>query len=123
MPTASWRRARPQTSVPASDDAQAALTWLTPDMITTWAALQEAPPAVAQAVAQLLPFGSRAALEDLQIIACDEPPDEAGHCRLEVTPFGYAVMAAAAERSKQDPKGLSNWVERFDRAVEPTRPV
>lgn len=120
IPTPSWTRPRLQAAVPMSEDPRAALSWLTPDLVTTWAALHEAPPAVAQAVAQLLPFGSRAALEDLGIITCDGPPDEAGRCRLEITPLGYAVMAAAAECSEQDPSRLSDWVERFDRAVEPT---
>ena len=124
IPTTPWTRPSAQAPAPAaSQDARATLSWLTPDLVTTLAALHEAPPAVAQAVAQLLPFGSRAALEDLGIITCDGPPDGAGRCRLEVTSFGYAVMAAAAERGEQDPERLSDWTERFDRAVDPSEQI
>ncbi len=103
----------------AAEDPQAVLSWLTPDLLATWAALHEAPPAIAQAVAQLLPFGSRAGLEELGLIACKGSANEAGHYRLRITPFGYAVMKAAAENSEQGlDKRLSEWEERFHQAVE-----
>ncbi len=100
-----------------SMSANEALDWLTPDLLTTLGNLDGAPPPVAQAVAQLLPFGSRVALEDLGVIVRGDCVDQHGRCRLEFTPFGYQVVAAAGARAEADPGGVADWVERWDRAV------
>lgn len=70
-----------------------ALAWLPPDARALLASLHKAPPAVAEAVLQLVPFGSRAALLDQGVTEVDE-----GTHAVSVTAFGYLVMKEAASQ-------------------------
>ena len=87
--------------------AAAALEFLHPDLCATLASLHGAPKSVVEATVQLLPFGSRAALETLNppLAVAGEPIDEQGHRPLTLTPFAYEVMAAAAAAAEADPRG------------------
>lgn len=105
------------TSAPtgAERSVLGALAFLTPRLQATLASLHEAPESVAEAAVQLLPFGSRAALE-----AMDPPLAVAGRDRgdgwrpLSLTPFAYEVMAAAAAAESADREDETpDWDERF----------
>jgi hypothetical protein len=67
------------------------LEFLHPDLRTTLASLHGAPKSVAEATVQLLPFGSRAALETLTppLAHAGECIDDEGHRALTLTPFAY----------------------------------
>lgn len=78
---------------------------LTPDLAASLADLHGAPRPLAQAMVQLLPFGSRAALEVLGLAVWrDAADDEAGERRLELTAAAFDVMAeltaAGADRDE-----------------------
>jgi hypothetical protein len=95
------------------------LDYLNPDLLATLASLHQAPASVAEATVQLLPFGSRAALETLNpplAVACD-PIDEDGHYALTLTAFAYEVMAAAAAAEESNPKAINAWSERAAQAA------
>jgi hypothetical protein len=107
--------------------ASEVLPFLTPRLRATLASLWGAPESVAEATVQLLPFGSRAALEALSppLAVCGRPVDEFGRRSLSLTPFAYEVMAAAAEAEAADPAGSPDWDEQFEaaaRAVLDQRP-
>lgn len=104
------------TTVPPPSAAKA-LSYLTPDTQTSLASLHGAPRTVVDAVAQLLPLGSRAALEDWGIVAEVVLPDEPSLRYLKVTAFGYDVIAAAFISSKQHPERLEDWVLQYEQAV------
>lgn len=93
-----------------SDEARTTLSWLTPDLKTTLASLDGAPAALATAAVQLLPFGSRAALIELQLA---KAPIAGDSCAvIELTPFAYEVMQAAALEASADPGAVSDWLQR-----------
>lgn len=94
-----------------------ALKVLLPETLSTLGSLSDAPVAVAQAVMQLLPFGSRVALEDLEIVRPGSEVDNQGHAVLELTPFGFDVVDAAAKLGEEDPEGLQELVAEWDAAV------
>jgi hypothetical protein len=98
--------------------AREVLEFLHPDLCATLAGLHEAPQSVAEATVQLLPFGSRAALESLNppLAIVGDPNDEEGHRALKLTPFAYEVMAAAATAADADPDAVSEWSKRAERA-------
>jgi hypothetical protein len=91
--------------------------WLTPDLLTTLGSLHEAPPAVATAAVQLLPFGSRAALEELGLAR----PGDTGTGPVVLTPLAYEVMAVAAERAQTEPDDADEWTRAARRAAFPDR--
>ena len=99
-----------------------ALQFLTPRLRATLASLHGAPESVAEATVQLLPFGSRAAMEALNppLAVCGRPIDEFGRRSLSLTPFAYEVMAAAAAESA-DPPGSPDWDIRFEAAARAVR--
>ncbi len=90
------------------------LEFLHPELCATLASLHGAPRSVAEATAQLLPFGSRAALETLNppLALAGQPIDDEGHRALTLTPFAYEVMAAAAAAAEADPTKVQEWSER-----------
>lgn len=100
-----------------------ALRFLTPRLRATLAGLHGAPESVAEATVQLLPFGSRAALEALNppLAVCGRPIDEFGRRSLSLTPFAYEVMAAAAAAESADPPGSPDWDRRFEAAARAIR--
>jgi uncharacterized protein YciI len=109
-----------------SDDALSAtdvLAFLHPDLCATLASLHGAPRSVAEATAQLLPFGSRAALETLNppLAIAGRAVDEEGHRPLTLTPFAYEVMAAAAAAAEADPDAVDGWTKRAEAAARTAR--
>lgn len=93
-----------------SQSPQDALNWLTPDAITTLGNLHGAPRAVIESVIQLLPFGSRAALEEQEIvISSDRPVKGSSHRTLFLTDYGYAVIAEAAKCNEARPETVTDW--------------
>jgi len=90
-------------------------SFLTPDLCTTLASLHGAPRSVAEATVQLLPFGSRAALESTDpplAVAAGGGSRDGEHRRLELTPLAYQVMAYAAAAADADPAGVDEWTHR-----------
>jgi hypothetical protein len=98
------------------------LKFLHPDLCATLASLHGAPRSVAEATVQLLPFGSRAALETLQpaLAIAGACIDDEGHRALTLTPFAYEVMAAAAAAAAADPQAVDEWSERARLAARRT---
>jgi hypothetical protein len=97
-----------------------ALTFLHPDLCAILASLHGAPRSVAEATIQLLPFGSRAALEATDPpLAVASPTWEEGsdHRPLALTPFAYEVMAVAAAAADADPAGVEDWTRRAQAAA------
>jgi hypothetical protein len=90
------------------------LEYLHPELRRTLARLHGAPPSVAEATIQLLPFGSRASLESLEpaLVVAGAAVDDEMHRRLTLTPFAYEVMAEAAACDEADPRAVSEWSER-----------
>lgn len=99
----------------AGEDVTEVLAWLTPDLRTTLAGLDGAPPSLATAVIQLLPFGSRAAL-----MTCKVAMNQAGDScsSLELTPLGFRVIHAAAMAAQANPDGVVDWLRRAEMAAE-----
>lgn len=100
------------------------LPFLTPDLRATLASLHRAPRSVAEATIQLLPFGSRTALETVEpplAVAAGRPVGDEGHRPLTLTAFAYEVMAAAAAAADADPAGVDEWARRAERAVRRAR--
>ena len=92
------------------------LDWLVPDLKITLAGLDGAPEAVATAVVQLLPFGSRASLISLGL-AKKQPGDQP--CAvLELTPLAYQVMAAAAAEAEADLGDVDDWLQQARDAAD-----
>jgi hypothetical protein len=98
------------------------LAFLHPDLCATLASLHGAPRSVAEATVQLLPFGSRAALETLNppLAIAGECLDDEGHRALTLTPFAYEVMAAAAAAAEAEPQAVDEWSERARLAARTT---
>jgi hypothetical protein len=92
------------------------LKFLPPDLIDTLASLNGAPVAVARATVQLLPFGSRAALEVTGLATAEEDPSSRRR-GIELTPLAFEVMALAANCEEADPERLASWSERAAAAV------
>lgn len=107
-----------------SRTAAEVLQFLTPDLRATLASLHGAPRSVAEATMQLLPFGSRAALETVDppiASALGRIVGEEGHRPLTLTPFAYEVMAAAAAAANADPDGVDEWARRAGQAAQLAR--
>jgi len=109
-----------------SDDALSAtevLAFLHPDLCATLAGLHGAPRSVAEATVQLLPFGSRTALETLNpaLAIAGRTVDEEGHRPLTLTPFAYEVIAAAAAAAEADPDAVDAWAQRAEAAARTAR--
>ena len=96
-------------------DPDAILEWFTPDLVDIVASLDEAPVSLANAVVQLLPFGSRAALEDQGLVTREAAPPGGGSPTLRLTPLGLQVMAAAAARAADATQ--AEYVRRAERAA------
>lgn len=108
----------------AGRSAVEVLQYLTNDLRATLASLHGAPRSVAEATMQLLPFGSRAALETVEppiAVAASRAVGDDVHRPLTLTPFAYEVMAAAAAAEEADPDGVDEWARRAERAVEAAR--
>jgi len=94
------------------------LGWMNSDLRTTLGSLDGAPASIANAVVQLLPFGSRVALEKLDIVRRGSIADDTGHYSIVLTDFGYSVIAAAAIDNEADPKGVADWSARATLAAQ-----
>lgn len=99
------------------------LRFLTPRLVATLASLHGTPASVAEATVQLLPFGSRAALEALTppLAVAGEPVDGSGRRSLSLTPFAYEVMAAAAAEAADVGEPAPDWDDRFASAARAVR--
>src|SRR4051794_23766015 len=94
------------------------LAWLTPDLKTTLASLDGAPPGVATAVVQLLPFALRAVLVERELA---KPPGDGAVCAVaELTPLAYHVMSAAALEASANPGAVADWLRRAEEAARPS---
>ena len=97
------------------------LPFLHEDLSATLASLHGAPASIAQATIQLLPFGSRAALQTLGLATLGRAIDADGHRTLTLTSFAYEVMAEAAAADEADPEGVSYWAHRAELAERALR--
>lgn len=101
---------------PISSEA-AALKYLPSDLIAILASLHNLPRSWANATIQLLPFGSRSALECLNPpLAIPGPPTAApdGHRTLVLTEFAFEVIAEAHASAEASPEEVSDWVAQAD---------
>lgn len=108
---------RPTAPAVQHDDIAEVIDYLTPDLQGTLAGLHDAPPAVATAVVQLLPFGSRAALGELGLAVTCSPDSEATHRSVALTPLAYQVMAELSARAVADPGGVEDWTRQAQLAA------
>jgi len=109
------------TPTTTARSASQVLAFLHPDLRATLASLHGAPRSVAAATVQLLPFGSRAALETVVppiAVASGPQVGEDGRRPLTLTPFAYEVIAAAAAAAEADPDGVDEWTRRAERAAQ-----
>ncbi|GAA4705960.1 hypothetical protein GCM10023215_52540 [Pseudonocardia yuanmonensis] len=88
--------------------------YLTPDLLTVLASLHGVSRSIAEASIQLLPFGSRSALEALDLAKAGPAIDAEGHRSLLLTEFAYEVMAAAKELADDCPAAASDWTAEAD---------
>jgi len=108
---------RPATPAAADDDIAEIIDYLTPDLQITLAGLHDAPPAVATAVVQLLPFGSRAALGELGLAVTCGPESDATRRSVALTPLACRVMAELAARAVADQSGVDEWTRQAQLAA------
>src|SRR5664279_4795855 len=107
------RRREPSTENGSDAEVQRVYQWLTPGLQTTLAGLSDCPDAVAEAVFQLLPFGSRAALAEMKLARFPEKLSAEGKLEPDVsepvvlTPLAFAVMRYAAAQLEADPEGVA----------------
>jgi hypothetical protein len=80
------------STMSASEAAQ----FLTPDLRLFLADLDGAPPSIAQAAVQLLPFGSRSALLAIGLVTADGRTGTAAEPGLQLTDLAFEVIAEAA---------------------------
>ncbi len=90
------------------------LRGLNPRLLRVLAGLHGAPHSIAEATIQLLPFGSRAALEAEELAVLEK--DEDGQDFLRLTPRAYAAMEAAAAAADGTAQAVAEWEERLERA-------
>lgn len=103
---------------PTSCTPEEVLQYLTPDAVTTLAGLNQAPESVAQAVVQLLPFGTRAALEQLKLVTGVPPTKDRPFRRLTLLPLAYEVMAVAASmRGEVKTESVQRWQREVELAA------
>jgi hypothetical protein len=92
------------------------LNFLPPDLIEVLAGLCGTSRAQANATIQLLPFGSRAALESMDPPLAEPGPAVEGseYRTLELTDFGFEVIAEARSVSPNRPRVATDWTSRAD---------
>jgi hypothetical protein len=108
----SWR---PTTGRTAAE----VLTYLPDELIATLASLDTAPRSLAEAAVQLLPFGSRAAMEEMNpplAVAATDVGSE-GFKPLTLTDFAFDVMAEAAASLEANPRKLRAVEDRADALI------
>jgi hypothetical protein len=98
------------------------IPYLIPDLRATLASLAGAPRAVAQATAQLLPLGSRMALEALGLAVWNEGPDQYGVNGLTLTDLAFNVAEELAAEAEDDSAGFTDWTERARQAMQELQP-
>jgi hypothetical protein len=82
--------------------ASEAARFLTPDLRVFLADLDGAPPSIAQAAVQLLPFGSRSALLAIGLVTADGSGNgPSGETGLQLTDLAFEVIAAVAAPAEQ----------------------
>lgn len=93
------------------------LEFMTPPLVSVLADLADAPASMAHATVQLLPFGSRAALEATGLAVPGEDVDGHGHRVLCLTPLAFRVMSAAADQLDTSASDLDDLDARAARAA------
>lgn len=111
MPAQGMSQANAEAVVPPSPDL---LRGLNPRLRRVLAGLYGAPHSIAEATIQLLPFGSRAALEAEELAVLEK--DEGGQEFLRLTPRAYAAMEAAAAAADGTTEAVAEWEQRLERA-------
>jgi len=105
----------PHDCVPCGEVADAdLLRGLNPRLLRVLAGLHGVPNSIAEATIQLLPFGSRAALEAEELAVLERGED--GEEFLRLTPRAYAAMAAAAATDDGTAEEVAEWEQRLERA-------
>jgi hypothetical protein len=96
--------------------AAATLRFLTPDLLAVLASLYGVSRSLANTTVQLLPFGSRAALEMLDPPLAVSGPviDAEGRRGLTLTDFAYEVIAEAKSAAEEHPDAVSEWAAQAD---------
>jgi hypothetical protein len=110
----------------AARSAAVVLGFLPPDLVSFLASLDGVEPSIANAAVQLLPFGSRTALEvlDPPLAVVGEPIDALGHRTLILTAFAWKVIAearSALDESSSAVRRLSARADVIARRVESRR--
>lgn len=98
------------------------LAFLGRDLVAILAGLDGAPPNVCQSTLQLLPFGSRAALEATGLATAGPEVDGTGRRVLVLTPLAFRVMAVAAAAEREPGVGedvADEWDARASAARVP----
>jgi len=97
-----------------------ALGYLNVPLRSVLASLDGAPEAVCATALQLLPFGSRAALEATGIVVPGDVVDGLGHKTLRLTSLAWDVIAeAAAAETETDGTSVHEWERRAEAALAP----
>lgn len=107
---------RPDASGDRRCSAAEVLKYLPPDLLAVLASLHGVPRSLANATIQLLPFGSRTALECMDPSLADPGPATSsdGHRSLILTDFAFDVIAEAHAAAEANPKAVSDWTARAD---------
>lgn len=98
-----------------SRSAQEVLTYLPHELQEVLAGLDGAAPAIVDMTVDLLPFGSRTALETLKMAVGQ---DRDGRRELTLLPLAYEVMAASAARLSGESARVAAAEERAAAALE-----
>jgi len=109
-------RSKTVSKAPARS-AKDTLRFLPPDLLTVLASLYGVSREVANSTIQLLPFGSRSALETVSPpLATSTGPviDVDGHRSLTLTDFAFDVIAEAKELADECPESVSDWTAEAD---------
>lgn len=102
----------------AGVDAAALLGWLNPALKATLADLAQASPSIANAVVQLLPFDTRAALLELALAERSRRGQHAPSAvRIRLTALAQRVTRAAAAEADADPRGVERLLRHAQEAA------
>jgi hypothetical protein len=96
------RRRRYEPSSTNKADIAEVIEGLPLDLLISLARLHEAPPGIAEEALRLLPFGSRALLQAMDL-AHEDVAVDGGRGTWKLSPLAYEVMAAAAASARTAP--------------------
>jgi hypothetical protein len=104
-----------------SETASETLLFLGPELTEWLANLHGAPRSVAEATAQLMPFGSRASLVACGLAVDGPDIDDDGHRSLSLTDLWFEVAAAAAAVADEDQDAITRYRKRAEIARQAIR--